>query len=277
MTQTEKTLPKDGTHAVVLDLTCPACRGKGEFSSWDCIDGTRNPFLRRRVLLDDRLFFYHCPHCGEAIHVESPCLYIDRQKKFMVWHIPDLTMTVTSAQVCAFLGEDSFDEYCCRAALTWGEWREKIIELESGYDDRLYEMIKYGAYGLVKKEDREKLPLESYHIDYDGGSGPKAALALVFMEKDSRGMGYTYTITETVKNVTADIFLPLLQRMPEMNKRGRFDRFGYSWAQHFAAYVIKSASSGAGGQAFGRLLAFWVQTLGKELFHAAADGPGQGK
>ena len=56
--------------------------------------------------------------------------------------------------------------YTCRAALTWGEWREKIIECESTYDDRLYEIIKYGAYQLLSKDDKERLPLEAYHIDY---------------------------------------------------------------------------------------------------------------
>ncbi len=271
MTVTEKPLHKDSTHSVVLQLTCPVCRRQGNFSSWDCIDGTGNPFLRRRVLADDTLFFYQCPHCGESVHVESPCLYIDRNHKFMVWHLPDLTVPVTSRQVCAFLGEDSFDEYCCRAALTWGEWREKIIELESGYDDRLYEIIKYGAYQLIKEADREKLPLESYHIDYDGDGGRDDALALVFMEKERKGMGYTYGITKKIQEITADIFLPLLQRMPNMNEKGRFDRFGYAWAQHFAEYVIKAAASGTGGQEYGKLLTFWVQMLGKEIFHAELD------
>lgn len=256
---------KDRTHRAELQLTCPACGGIGAFSTWDCIDGGENAELRRRVLHDEGLFFYQCPHCHSQIHVESPCLYVDKYKKFMVWHIPDPKTPVTSEEVRSFLGGDSFADYCCRAALTWGEWREKIIEIESGYDDRLYEIIKYGAYQLVKEADREKLPLESYHIDLTEGGG-RADVSLVFLEKDRKGMGYVYDITPKAKEVTSDIFLPLLERIPAMNEMGRFDRFSYSWAQQFMAQVLKAASSGQ--EAYSQLLGFWVQTLGKELFHA---------
>lgn len=257
-----------GTHEKVLALTCPACQGQGTFQTWDCIEGTNSPELRKRILTDETLFFYECPHCHEAIHVESPCLYINRQEKWMVWHIPDPKVPVTSQEVCSFLGEPSFDDYLCRAALTWGEWREKIIEMESSYDDRLYEIIKYGAYQLVKEADREKLPLEAYHLDYNDEMRQKETLSLVFMERDRRGMGYTYEITPKVREVTEDIFLPLLKRLPNMNDKGKFERFGYSWAQHMMTYVMQAASSEEGKHTYGQLLGFWVQTLGKELFHA---------
>lgn len=257
-----------GTHETVLALTCPACQGDGTFQTWDCIDGTQSPELRQRILTDETLFFYECPQCHEAIHVESPCLYINRQEQWMVWHIPDPKIPVTSREVCNFLGEDSFDEYVCRAALTWGEWREKIIEMESTYDDRLYEIIKYGAYRLVKEADRKKLPLESYHLDYTDEARQKDKLSLVFMEQERRGMGYTYEITPKVREITEDIFLPVLKKLPNMNGKGKFERFGYSWAEHMMTYMMQAASSGAGKQIYGQLLGFWIQTLGKELFHA---------
>lgn len=262
---------KDRTHRTELQLTCPACGGSGVFSTWDCIDGGENQALRQRVLHDEGLFFYQCPRCRSQIRVESPCLYIDKIRKFMVWHIPDPKIPVTSQEVCTFLGEDSFAEYHCRAALTWGEWREKIIEIESGYDDRLYEIIKYGAYQLIKEADREKLPLEAYHLDLTEG-GSAADVSLVFMEKDRKGMGYVYDVTPKAKDVTADIFLPLLQRIPAMNETGRFDRFSYSWAQQFVTQVIKAASAGQGQEAYGQLIGFWVQTLAEELFHAEVAG-----
>lgn len=264
---------KDRTHRAELFLTCPACGGKGTFSTWDCIDGGNNEEMKQRLLHDERLFFYECPHCHQQIHIESPCLYIDKGKKFMVWHIPDPKTPVTSQEVCAFLGEDSFAAYQCRAALTWGEWREKIIEMESGYDDRLYELIKYGAYQLIKEGDREKLPLEAYHIDFSENGSP-ADVSLVFLEKDRKGMGYVYDVTPKVKEVTTDIFLPLLQRIPAMNEMGRFDRFSYSWAQQFMTQVLQAASSGQEKDVYGKLLAFWVQTLAKELFHADINTAG---
>ncbi|KMO87276.1 hypothetical protein AB840_03420 [Megasphaera cerevisiae DSM 20462] len=262
-----------GSHAAVFTLTCPACKGTGTFHTWDCIDGTRDPALRLRILTDETLFFYECPHCKAQIHMESPCLYIDRNQKYMVWHIPDLTVPVTSQEVCDFLGQPSFDDYTCRVALTWGEWREKIIEMESAYDDRIYEIIKFGAYQLIKEEDRQRLLLEAYHLDYADESRRSDQLALVFMQEHQKGMGYTYEITSKVLEVTRDIFMPLLERLSAVSEKAAFERRGYAWAQHFMTYAMKAASAGNGREAYGQLIGFWIQTLGQELFHADIKMP----
>jgi hypothetical protein len=262
------------THEVNIGVTCPACKGQGMFHTWDCIDGTDDTAMRQRVLTDEGLFFYECPHCHSQIHMESPCLYINKEDKWMVWHIPDPKSPVTSAEVCTFLGEDSFEEYLCRSALTWGEWREKIIEMESGRDDRLYEIIKYGAYHLIKEEDKKLLPLEAFHVDYADETRQADALALVFLRKDKKGLGYTYPVTPKLLEVTSDIFSPILQRLPNMNSRGRFDRFGYAWAEQLMQYILKAASSGQqGANAYNQLLGFWVQQVGQEIFHAEVRPP----
>ena len=261
-------MSKNRTHEKTIDITCPACHGAGQFPTWDCIDGTSDDALRRRVLTDDQLFFYTCPHCQAHIHIESPCLYINRYEKWMVWHLPDLRDQITSAEVTAFLGQPSFAKYTCRVSRTWGEWREKIIELESDYDDRLYEIIKYGAYSLVKKEDQELLPLEAYHIDYtDNKVDEKNTLSLVFLRKDEKGKGYGYVITPKVKAVTKDIFSPILERLPDVNDTGRFERFDYTWARALVQHVFEAASSPEGRDAYGPLMTLWLQTLSQELFH----------
>ena len=151
---------RNGTHDLDVTVQCPACHEYGVFHTWDVID-TADAKLSERVHFDENLFFYTCPHCHAKIHMESKCLYIDRDKKLLVWHIPDPKERVTSKEVQDALGSPSFTTYTCRAALTWGEWREKIIELEGSYDDRLYEIIKYGAYQLLSQEDKERLPLEA--------------------------------------------------------------------------------------------------------------------
>lgn len=257
------------THAVEEQLKCPACGSAGVFHTWDCIDGTDDADMRQRVLTDEGLFFYECQHCHSKIHIESPCLYIDKARQWMVWHIPDPKVPVTAAEVCNFLGKESFADYTCRAALTWGEWREKIIEMESGRDDRLYEIIKYGAYRLIKDEDKALLPLEAYHVDYADADRAADKLALVFLRKDQKGMGYSYPITAKLLEVTEDIFTPLLNRLPNMNGKGRFDRFGYAWAEQLMAYILKASSGQKDGTAeYSQLLGFWVQQIGKEIFHA---------
>ncbi len=261
-----------GTHRITLSVTCPACQEKSLFPTWDCIDSDMSPDLRRRVLTDETLFFHTCPHCQAAVHVESPCLYIDRNRHYMVWHNPAPSGPVTSEDVCSFLGLPSFSSYDCRAVLTWGEWREKILEMDSTYDDRLYEIIKCGAYRLIKEADREKLPLTAYHIDYAGDLQQQDELALVFMKQDSSGTGYVYPISSRLKEVTADLFSPILERLPHMSGKGRFDRFGYTWAEHFLQYVLQ-ASAGKNGHGYDQLLGFWIQTVGREVFQQTVTAP----
>lgn len=258
---------KNRTHAVDVAITCPSCREQGTFATWNCIDGTHDEALRRRVLTDDTLFFYTCPHCQAHVHIEAPCLYINSREKWMVWHLPDLSEQITSAEVTNFLGQPSFAKYICRVAMTWGEWREKIIELESGYDDRLYEIIKYGAYSLIKKEDQEQLPLEAYHLDYTKTMDTPQDVSLMFLRKDDHGKGYGYVITDKVKEVTHDIFLPILDRLPNTPNVGQFERYDYTWARALVEHVIKAASAQAEAKEYNQLLGFWIQTLGQEIFH----------
>lgn len=255
-----------GTRETKIAVTCPACHHAGTFAAWDCIDGGETPELRHRILHDDTLFFYECPKCHRQVRIEAPCLYIDRDRKFMVWHLPEQKAPVFADEACQNAGIADAEGYVCRLALTWGEWREKILELESGYDDRLYEIIKYGAYQLIRKEDREKLPVQAYHIDYDSDSSAADALALVFMDQTKKGMGYTYPITARVRDVTSELFQPLLDRLPADEGPKRLYRYNYDWAKQFVEYVMHWASSQDSGTAYRKLLGFWIQTLGKELF-----------
>ena len=260
-----------GSHEIDLSLTCPACHGKGVFHTWDCINGTDDLAMRQRVLHDQSLFFYTCPHCQSAVHVEEKCLYFDKKKHFMVWHIPDLKMTVSSGEVEDFLGQNDFSGYDCRVALTWGEWREKIIEMESSFDDRLYELIKYGAYQLLKPEQKEKLPLEMYHFDYADDSYQPDQLALVFMEADQKGNGYVYPVNTKMLEVTHDVFLPVLQKLSPQAGKGVFERYGYSWAEHFMKYIIEAAKK-PGMETYSQLVGFWIRTIGREIFQTELKG-----
>ena len=152
--------------------------------------------------------------------------------------------------------------------MTWGEWREKIIECEGAYDDRLYEIIKYGAYQLLSKDDKERLPLEAYHIDYADDSHDPEQLALVFMRRDEKGMAYVYPITNRLKDVTKDIFMPIIEQLSREDQ-APFERFGYAWASQFMTYLIKAAEADANRETYGNLIGFWIKTIGEEIFHTA--------
>ena len=146
-----------------------------------------------------------------------------------------------------------------------GELREKIIELESSVDDRICEVIKSGAYSLIKAEDRKVLPLESYHIDYCTQEGDSRAIGLVFMRSDMGGQAYVYPLTDRVIQVTDDIFRPLLDGLDLYNRRGEFFRFTYETAHNFVMQTTEAAQEQ--NKKYEELISLWVKTLAKELYH----------
>ena len=70
-----------------LPLNCPACSAAGTTIIYEQIDGTTQ--MRDRILTDSNLFMYECPHCGERVRIEAPCIYVDEKRKIAVWNMPD--------------------------------------------------------------------------------------------------------------------------------------------------------------------------------------------
>ena len=89
----------------------------------------------------------------------------------------------------------------------------------------------------------------------------------MFLRKAEKRKCYGYVITPKVKAVTKDIFSPILERLPDVNDTGRFERFDYTWARALVQHVFEAASSPEGRDAYGPLMTLWLQTLSQELFH----------
>ncbi|MBF1325340.1 MAG: hypothetical protein HXM51_01845 [Megasphaera micronuciformis] len=246
-----------------LPLNCPACSAAGTTIIYEQIDGTTQ--MRDRILTDSNLFMYECPHCGERVRIEAPCIYVDEKRKIAVWNMPDPKFEFTEQALAEKFGNWDISDYTCRITRSWGELREKIIELESSVDDRICEVIKSGAYSLIKAEDRKVLPLESYHIDYCTQEGDSRAIGLVFMRSDMGGQAYVYPLTDRVIKVTDDIFRPLLDGLDLYNRRGEFFRFTYETAHNFVMQTTEAAQEQ--NKKYEELISLWVKTLAKELYH----------
>ena len=246
-----------------LLLNGPACSAAGTTIIYEQIDGTTQ--MRDRILTDSNLFMYECPHCGERVRIEAPCIYVDEKRKIAVWNMPDPKFEFTEQALAEKIGNWDISDYTCRITRSWGELREKIIELESSVDDRICEVIKSGAYSLIKAEDRKVLPLESYHIDYCTQEGDSRAIGLVFMRSDMGGQAYVYPLTDRVIQVTDDIFRPLLDGLDLYNRRGEFFRFTYETAHNFVMQTTEAAQEQ--NKKYEELISLWVKTLAKELYH----------
>lgn len=259
-----------GTHAVEIQLSCPKCQGEGTFKTWDCIDASADPALRERLLHDPMLFFYFCPKCFSRIRIDAPCLYIDRQRQFMVWLVPDTNMEMSMEELQAFFGTGDYSNYRCRTVRSWGEWREKIIEMESRFDDRLFEFVKYGSFYLLKEEEKKQFYLPAYHVEYADDDEKTDELALIFMKDDEEKSTYSYPISQKMMEVSQDIFQPLMDRIPELSGRGTFQRYDYDWAKLVINHLLETAMN-AGEDDKGSLknvITLWFQGLGQEIFQA---------
>ena len=258
---------KSGTHQIVRPITCPQCQGKGSFDTWDCMDITENPELRERVIHDPMLFFYYCPKCFSRIRIDTPCLYIDRERQFLIWLIPDRTMRMTPEELHGFLGAGTYDGYRCRIVRSWGEWREKIIEMESPYDDLLYEMVKNGAFRLLKKEEQESFYMPAYHVDYKGDDEKANDLTLIFMRDNEEKTTYSYPIAQKVMELSQDIFLPMLKKMADADETGTFRHYDYAWADRVVTNMLDVVAKN-GSDHIKKFIALWFQMIGTEIFQA---------
>jgi|GEM_PF-142307 len=259
-----------GTHVETWSIVCPECQGESKFEMWDCIDAVENPELRERVIHDPTLFYYYCSHCYTKLPIGAPCLYLDRKRKVMVWLIPDAEMVISEDDLKRFFGPGSYADYRCRIVRSWGEWREKIIEMESVYDDRLYELIKCGALRLLKDEVRNSFYLPAYHVEYADDHENKDELALVFMKNDAERSGYVYPLSPKIMDLTKDIFESILEHLPNTPAKGKFIDYGYHWAELVVNYVLEAAAKGK-DDVFKQLISLWFYSMGKEIFQSEID------
>ena len=248
-----------------IEVTCPICREKGMFSGVSFCNGSRDRAMRKRILYDENLFFYTCPQCAETIRVDMTGLYCDDDHRFMVClHPSEQLQTQYEALVAA---KEIRKNYRCRSARTWGEWREKIVEMETSRDDRWYEVLKAGAHRLLKPELRRQYPLAMCHIDYGAEGERTEQRNLVFLDATKAGEGVSYVISERILQQTKDIFSPILQQIQTVKP---FSFIDAEWADALLTEVLRAAAKQPHGYA--ELLGYWIQCVGAEIFHYHVRG-----
>src|SRR6266704_1634103 len=66
------------------DLMCPKCAKSFPVTYWTSVNVTIDPQLRQRVF-DGSIRHHDCVHCGQGGLLESPLLYHDTTRRFMVF------------------------------------------------------------------------------------------------------------------------------------------------------------------------------------------------
>ncbi len=113
------------------------------------VNVTQHPKLRDKVI-NKEMFRCSCSKCGQRGMLLKRCLYIDEQKGFMVYLVPDFE----ERRLFDRRVEQAYPELTHmkrRVVTNVNNLREKILLLEEGIDDQAIEMSKLVLSGVVSR------------------------------------------------------------------------------------------------------------------------------
>ncbi len=186
-----------------LEMTCPACGAKGEkqIIGRVCAGSLDEP--TKRSILGGEFFEWQCPKCTERFFINSPFLYYDNAKGFMVYLVPGFnkrsykvpTLIKTSS-------EYDTDSSILRIASSFSGFVEKIRIFEAGLDDRVVEAVKL-LYINMHIQDGGK---EVYDMIFENTDENSSLFFGVFLEDDD----FEQAVPAEIYKNTAAEFAPIL-------------------------------------------------------------------
>ena len=125
------------------EIVCPACQHKGIFEIWDSINTVLNPEMKEKVL-NQSIFSYTCPKCGETFQLAYSTLYHQMEDLIMIYLVSESEVEKTQELFCGneTLFDLSADKYLKRIVTSPNQLIEKIQIFDAGKDDRIVELVK---------------------------------------------------------------------------------------------------------------------------------------
>lgn len=120
------------------EVICPHCGKAVETRMWTSICAEISPDLRQKIL-DETLFDWKCPACGQELQLVYPCLYHDKGRRFMVYIAPGEESRRSVDGVTEF---PQLAQVRKRTVTSLPELKEKILIFEAGLDDQAVELVK---------------------------------------------------------------------------------------------------------------------------------------
>ena len=138
-------------------VTCPSCHHEGDFEVWDSINTVLNPEMKEKVL-NQSIFLYTCPNCGETFRLNYPTLYHQMEDLIMIYLVPESEVEKTYEM---FYGENALadfrtEKYLNRIVTSANQLVEKIKIFDAGKDDRIIELVKLLAADSILKNNPDK-------------------------------------------------------------------------------------------------------------------------
>ena len=151
-------------------VTCPSCHHEGDFEVWDSINTVLDPAMKEKVL-NQSIFLYTCPNCGETFRLNYPTLYHQMEDLVMIYLVPESEVEKTYEM---FYGENALadyrtEKYLYRIVTSANQLVEKIQIFDAGKDDRVMELVKLLATDSILKNDPDiEFDELRFAVDDDG-------------------------------------------------------------------------------------------------------------
>ncbi len=200
-------------------INCPNCGGHNKVVIYQSINPADDHTLRRD-LLNESLFIYKCSHCNYCARLTYPVLYNDVKNRFMVYFIPNTEKQHLTDRI---LEKDNLNiPYITKRLVTsFNDFKEKIIILETGFDDMAIELTKLALRVQIKRSENKEVR-EGYFSSYEDGN-----IGFTFFSREDN----TPFISSTQMQVylkSKNIVKTLARK--EKNAKG-FIRIDRMWAQ----------------------------------------------
>ena len=151
-------------------VTCPSCHYEGNFELWDSINTALDPEMKEKVL-NQSIFLYTCPNCGETFRLNYPTLYHQMEDLIMIYLVLESEVEKTCEIFCEknALADFHTEKYLNRVVTSPNQLVEKIQIFDAGKDDRIMELVKLLATDSILKNDPDKEFDElRFAVDDDG-------------------------------------------------------------------------------------------------------------
>lgn len=155
------------SQSAMQEITCPKCGKKTPFLVWDSINTMKDPEMKEKVR-NDEAFRFHCAECGASALLNYNFLYHQQEDKVLIYVSADGEDASEMAQILDQRG-NAFDGYRKRIVRSYNEFKEKLLILDAGFDDRIVEIIKSSVWDNVEAHYKDKKIDEIYFATNDDG------------------------------------------------------------------------------------------------------------
>ena len=150
-----------------VNITCPSCKKKYQFTKWDSINTKLNPELKDKVK-SDQLFRAKCPFCDLNTTIDYGFLYHQMENQRMIWYAnSDENEKSAYDELSSILQTMKMDNYLVRIVRSRKALQEKIMIFDDGLDDRIIELMKLDIPKILDVSNNEVSDI-SYFSDKTG-------------------------------------------------------------------------------------------------------------